>query len=134
MTLRIALAVFISIAALIAAFAFFIPHTNQGSEEPSAIAPSPITPEVTLKDSYTKGSHTIAGSILAPTPCTSVTALATVASGTPQTISIEVLMPPDTGICIQQASSISFAVSARAEVHAVLEASVNGVTASTTLR
>ncbi|MDO8623783.1 MAG: hypothetical protein Q7R54_00275 [bacterium] len=135
MMLRIALSVFFGVAILIGGFAFFIPHANRGGEEaPASPVSTSVTPAVTISDSYRKGTHALTGSILAPTPCTSVSAIASVASSTPESILVAISMPPDTGICLQQATAISFTVSALAGADATIQTLVNGVLASTTLR
>jgi hypothetical protein len=135
MTLRIALAVFVAVVIIIAAFAFFTPHANRGGEQaPSASIVQKPVPDVSLSDSYKKGMHTISGSIMAPTPCTSVTADASVASGTPAVISVTISMPSDAGICLQQATVVPFKVSAAAGADAIIAAYVNGAPASTTVK
>lgn len=128
--MRIALITFVVVAALGLAFVFFVPR---GSE---ALPPAPATtttPTLYVSDSYSKGTHTIKGAFSVPTPCTSVSAEATVIAGiastSPDTIAIAVSAPPDTGICVQMVATSTFSVSATAGKGAVITASVNGVVA-----
>lgn len=133
--LRTALTVFFAAVLLIAAFAFFIPHANNGAEEASLPAEStPVTPNITLSDVYKKGIRTFSGSVEAPTPCTEVVVHGEISSSTPERITISILMPPDTSICLQQITKVPFKVTLPATVAAVVEVLVNGRQASTTAR
>lgn len=132
---RLALFVFGGVIIVIAAFAFFIPHTNRGDElAPPVVVESKPLVAVTYTGTYKNGLHSLKGSVLAPTPCTELSATAAVASGTPQIISVELSMPPDTGICLQKLTELPFSVTASAGADAKVEVFVNGEPASTTVK
>ncbi len=138
MSIKIALSVFVATILLIGLYALYIPHANLNNETAPLAEITPVpAPPVFLKDAYRKGEHTISGSLLAPTACTTLTATANVspsaASSTPETITITLLMPPDTGVCLQQLTKMSFTVSATAAADALFHVLVNGQVASTTI-
>jgi hypothetical protein len=132
MSLKIALGVFVAVVIGIAGFALFIPHANKGGEQSPHLEQSTMLPSVSLSDSYKKGIHTISGTVEAPTPCITLTADTSVASGTPDTISVMITMPADTGICLQVITDLPFNVTVAAGMDARIVALVNGVVASTT--
>jgi len=119
--------------ALVIGFALSVPHTRDISHTPAQGAPA-AAPSVTLRDSFTKGLHTIAGTIEAPNACTTVTADATTtsdASGA-EGIAVSVSMPKDVGVCLQLPTAENFSVTVSAPAHAPITVTVNGAEASTT--
>ncbi len=93
-----------------------------------------IVPTVTIHDVFKKGVHTITGSILAPTPCTSVTASAELVGTASSTDSILVIitMPKDTGVCLQEPARLNFSTTINASASLPIHATVNGMSATTT--
>jgi hypothetical protein len=133
MKLRLALTVFLAVMIVIASFAFFTPHANKNVELAPVAEKLTITlPNVRYSDTYKKGIHTINGSVSAPTPCTELSASLGVASGTPELISVTLLMPRDTGICLQRSTTLPFTVSTPASAKADIEILVNGMLATST--
>lgn len=113
---------------ILASFVLSVPRTRDVPE--SMISPEIVetVPEVTLHDTYRKGTHTISGSIEAPNPCTSLDASATLegtASGS-ETIIVSFTMPKDSGICVQQAVNLPFSVTVVAPAELPISAIVNG--------
>ncbi|OGG68381.1 hypothetical protein A3H77_01390 [Candidatus Kaiserbacteria bacterium RIFCSPLOWO2_02_FULL_56_11] len=127
---RITFGVFFGIVVIIIGFAFFVPRANRGGEQAPITETATLSPAVSFMTKYAKGVHTIEGFVTAPTPCTEVSADARVASGTPETISVDILMPPDTGICLQVITELPFKVSVKASTDAVIEVFVNGARVS----
>ncbi len=119
---------------IIIGFALSIPHARDGTIPPSSSrAPATTTPIVTLLDAYRRGVHTISGSVIAPDPCTLVTATATpMLSGTTTIgIALALTMPADQGICLELPSPITFSTHIAAPRGLPISVSVNGATAST---
>ncbi|MGH7175036.1 MAG: hypothetical protein ACREGR_01605, partial [Minisyncoccia bacterium] len=122
---------------IIAGFALSVPHLKDvgapSTQNPGSTAI--VTPTVYLHDAYKKGTHTISGKVLAADPCAIVNASASVipgaASSTPDTILVTLDMPPDTGNCLQEPATSTFALSVQAASNAVFTASINGTDAST---
>ena len=115
----------------------FLVSVPRASEVPEAAAPAiePAVPEVTLRDSYKKGVHTISGSIMAPTPCTLLTANARYAgsaSTTDEHIVVSLAMPSDTGVCLQVLTKVNFSTTIDAPADLPITVFVNGVEATTT--
>src|SRR6185369_11548792 len=119
---------------ILGGFILSVPHTRDVQEPQgngSATAPTPI---VKVHDVYRKGTHTITGTVQAPNPCTTLStnaALSGDASST-QSIALTLTMPEDTGICVQQAVSLSFSATIAAPADTPISASVNGVPATVT--
>jgi hypothetical protein len=125
------------VSAIIAAiililFVLSVPHTRDIPQPaPLAEATAPA-PEVTLRDVFKKGTHTITGSVQAPTPCTTLSAEASLAGDASSTsaIVIAITMPKDTGICIQQIADLPFSVTVEAPEGVPVQVSVNGAAAT----
>ncbi len=121
----IALVVFVS-------FVLSVPRTND-TEETVTTQSVPMTPLVTIRDSFKKGLHTITGSIEAPNACTSVSAEASVTGDatSTQSILVAIAMSADEGICLQLPTSATFETSVEAPAGLPLIVTVNGTTATT---
>ena len=126
------MSVFVGMVALIVVFALAIPHANRDREMGPTVASTTPVINVVFRDTYKGGVHTIRGTVLAPTPCTSVDATATVARDTPPVIAVDIAMPQDTGVCLQIEESKDFSVSVTAALDAMIEFYVNGERATTT--
>ena len=122
----------IIVVVLAISFALSVPHTTEVPPAPAPEAP-PAIPVVMLRDSFKKGVHTIIGSLTAPNPCTLVTAAASLvgASSSPS-ILVAVSMPEDTGVCLEEPVRATFSTSISAGASLPIQATVNGLTATTT--
>ena len=127
-------------AATIIAFVILIgfmlsaPHTRDMPETTSSNIATTITPSVALRDSFKRGLHTISGSIEAPNPCTSLTAVAQLVgtASSSESILVEISMPEDSGVCLERVSTLSFSTTIIAAESLPITATVNGVVATTT--
>lgn len=134
--MRLGIAAAIIAFIILAGFVLSVPHTRdviQAPKKDSVMASS--TPLVTLRDAFKKGLHTITGSVEAPDACATITASSTLvgdASST-ESIRVDISLPVDAGICLQLPTPANFRVTIAAPEHAPLTATVNGVTASTTV-
>lgn len=120
---------------VVVGFVLSVPHTNEVSRQPELEKTAvPRVPTITLHDVFKKGVHTITGSITTPNACTTVIANATVVGSATSTqkILLAISAPVDTGICLQEPTRIKFSATANASAGALIQATVNGVTASTT--
>ncbi|MHB0865822.1 MAG: hypothetical protein ACYC1Y_02890 [Minisyncoccota bacterium] len=120
---------------ILVGFAISAPHTRDIVETFPSQTPATSTPSVTLHDVFRKGVHTITGSIEAPTPCTSLiaTAAGTGSASSTTGILVTISMPPDTGVCLQQPTTLTFSTTVTAPAGVPITASVNGFTATTTV-
>ncbi|MBU6490576.1 hypothetical protein KGQ25_00210 [Patescibacteria group bacterium] len=120
---------------IVAAFVLSVPHTQDETKTPKRNDTPQSIPKVTLRDAFKKNLHTITGSIEAPNACAVVNASATVAGTASSTgsILIAVSLSTDTGVCLQLPTNISFEAAVTAPANFPLEATVNGVAASTTV-
>ncbi|HUX80964.1 MAG TPA: hypothetical protein VMV38_01420 [Candidatus Paceibacterota bacterium] len=122
---------------ILVSFVFSVPHTKEVAIAPIS-PPATTIPTVIVHDTYRKGTHTITGSVLAPNPCTilSVTAVpiqGASASSTATGILVEVSLPTDVGVCLQEPLTMNFSTTINAPASLPITATVNGVTATTTL-
>ncbi|TSA44208.1 hypothetical protein D4R49_00540 [bacterium] len=119
--------------AILVGFVFSVPHTRD-STKPVEKNAATSAPAVTLRDSFKKGVHTITGSLLAPNACSVVTAQATLSGEASSTSSIllELLLPKDSGLCLQVPIKITFSTTITAPAQLPIIVTVNGVAATTT--
>ncbi len=119
---------------LLVSFALSAPHTHDIVDAGTVKGTVVATPSVALHDVFRKGVHTITGSIVAPNPCTTVTAQAVPVGDASSTtgILVEVALPEDTGVCLQVKTALAFSTSISAPAGIPISATVNGVTATTT--
>lgn len=116
---------------LIISFMLSVPHTR---DLPRSAEPEKeifAVPNVILHDSYKKGVHTIAGSLMTPNACMVATAVATSSA---DRILVSVTMPEDTGVCLQEPSRATFSVTISAQASLPIQVTVNDLVASTTLQ
>lgn len=115
-------------AAIILGFALSIPHARDGGNKLISATTASSTPFVTFRDSYRRGVHTITGTVLAPNPCTLVSATATpVLNGTSTAgITLALTMPTDQGVCLQVPSTVNFSTQINAPAGVPIRATVNG--------
>ena len=96
-----------------------------------AAAPSVVeevrTYSVSFDTSYDEGTHTIEGTVLADTACQQASATGSaVGSG----IRVDIVLPPDEGICLQRPEALSFSVDVDAPEDATVAVFVNGTPAT----
>jgi hypothetical protein len=118
---------------ILASFVLQVPHTRDILENSSLSSAPTTTPAVTLRDTFKKGKHTITGSIDAPNPCTSLTTNVTLvgSASTTENIQIDITIPPDSGVCLQQVSKLPFSASIAAPADLPIIVTVNGIVATT---
>jgi hypothetical protein len=127
---RFRAAAFIIACVILASFVLSAPHTRDIVEEsPALIATTTVQSSVAIRDVFKKGTHTITGSLSAPNLCTSLTATTTLVD---KRIQVNISMPEDVGVCLQEISMLKFSTSVVAPVNTPIDVLVNGVTATTT--
>jgi hypothetical protein len=114
------------------AFALSVPHTHDVAIKKAADAVASV-PVVSLHDVYKKGTHTISGAVTVPNACIPVEATASLvgSASSTQNILVALTFPNDSGTCLQLPTSVTFETTLAAPAKLPIEASVNGVTAST---
>lgn len=125
-----------AIIALIVIVGFWlsVPHTRDVHEVRDNLAVEESIPEVTLRDVYKKGVHTVTGSIMAPNACSTISSSAMLqddASGA-QNILVTVALENGVGVCLELPTRETFQVTVAAPAHLPFTATVNGVLATTT--
>lgn len=120
---------------IIASFVLSVPHTRDIPGTSLSPTVTRSVPLVTLHDSFKKGLHTITGSIEAPNACTIVTANASIVGDATSTKSILVAISQasDAGVCLQLPIPIKFSVTISAPAELPITATVNGLSATTTV-
>lgn len=120
---------------IIASFVLSVPHTRDIPGTSLSPTVTQSVPLVTLHDSFKKGLHTITGSIEAPNACTIVTANASIVGDATSTKSILVAISQasDAGVCLQLPIPIKFSVTISAPAELPITATVNGLSATTTV-
>jgi hypothetical protein len=116
---------------ILVGFIISVPHTRDIPGEKRVEEVTSTTPSVSIRDVYRKGTHTLTGTVLAPNPCTTLTASAAVSGATgSQSIILTISMPKDAGICIQQETSLTFSTTVAADPDLPIIATLNGVPAT----
>jgi hypothetical protein len=113
---------------IVIGFALSVPHTHDVAQTAASQNKTAIVPPVTLHDSFTKGVHTITGSLAATDACAIVTANAEVSGSASSTerILVSISMPADVGVCLQLPTSMNFSATISAPAHLPISATVNG--------
>lgn len=136
--MRITSAALIIAVVIFIGFVISVPHTREvPAPEDAAPTAASIGPSVvTLKDTYTKGVHTISGSLLLPNPCTILTSDAELVgtASTTEIIVITLTAAVDTGVCLQVPTQATFSATVTAPADLPISVLFNGETASTTLK
>lgn len=115
-------------------FVITVPHTRDLPVPVVSEAETQTIPNVSIRDAFKKGTHTITGSIMAPNPCTSVSVTAEIVGATSsQSILLSILMPSDAGVCLQIPVLKSFSTTMNGPSGLPIQATVNGISATTTL-
>ncbi len=119
---------------ILVGFILSVPHTRDISSQARLEEATTTVPDVSLRDVFKKGVHTLTGSIDAPNPCTTLSAAASLvgSASSTQSILVALSMPVDTGTCLQQVTSLTFSTTIVAPAHMPLTATVNGSPATVT--
>lgn len=119
---------------IVISFVFSIPHGRNTAQIPIPQSISTSTPLVTFNAAFKKGLYTIVGSVEASDACTIASATATLVgnASSSESILVTVLMPADTGICLQLPTPTNFSTSITAPAHLPITVTINGIMASTT--
>ncbi|MBI3571952.1 hypothetical protein HY091_00235 [Candidatus Kaiserbacteria bacterium] len=114
-------------------FAISVPHTRDLPAK-HIVAPVAAAPTITLHDAYKKGTHTLTGSLVAPDACTAVSAAASLIgdASSSERIALAIAMPPNAGVCLEIPTPMTFSTTISAPAGLPIDASVNGIAASTT--
>jgi hypothetical protein len=116
---------------VLCAVLFFAIRITEGPSQAvrkTATASSSVT-LLSVKDSYSKGTHTVSGSVLVPTVCTPLTATSSVSE---TAIRVDVNSTEDTKVCLQLPATTTFKISADADIDTPVQIYVNGTLATTT--
>ncbi|MEK7157288.1 MAG: hypothetical protein AAB709_01915 [Patescibacteria group bacterium] len=117
-------------------FVLSVPHTRDVADNLPVDTTIVNVPTVVLRDVFRKGTHTITGSIEAPTPCSAISADATLGGGTEETdsdrILLEISLPKDEGVCLQRNTMMKFSTTVIAPGGLPISVKVNGTIATTT--
>lgn len=119
---------------IIVSFMTSVPYTRDILLEPITQKEVASVPTVTLQDVFKKGTHTITGSVEAPNACAMLTATASLigdASTTGNIVQVALVMPTNTGVCLQLSTRIPFSTTITAPAQIQITATVNGIVAST---
>ena len=114
---------------IVAGFALSVPRARDGALPPAAPVKEEKVPEVTVHDVYRKGMHTITGSLTAANACMSAQAEASLQGGA---ILLNITMPEDTGVCLQEETTVRFSTTVTSPDTLPIRATVNGKEATTT--
>ena len=119
---------FALLIALIAAYAFYAIHAGGGAAAGERATARATATFVSVKDTYSGGTHSISGIVLAPDACAEAVATTTIADG----IRVDVTVPASEGICLEVPTKEPFAASASGDADAVVSVYLDGVFATTT--
>ena len=120
---------------ILAGFVLSVPHTRDIGK-PAVQNTVPAVPAVTLHDSFKKGVHTITGSFQAPDACTTVQASASLVGGdasSTDSIMVGLSLSDDSGVCLQVPTRATFTTTISAPARLPIQATVDGVVATTTV-
>jgi hypothetical protein len=131
---RLWLAATIIALVIIIGFVLSVPHTSDLPVASTSLVTEALVPEVTLRDVYKKGVHTITGSIMAPDACGTVTASASLvgSASTTQEILVAIELSDDPSVCLELPTRATFQATVTAPAQIPLSATVNGALATTT--
>lgn len=129
-TRRLRILALIILGALIAGFVILVPRGKVQSPTADAASTTSGIPEVTLVDSFKKGTHTISGSIVVYNACVAVATEALVIEdgANPSGIQISITRAPSEGICLELPTRIPFEKKVKAPRGLALTALVDGKT------
>jgi hypothetical protein len=117
------------IIALIGAYGVYALKAGEGANAPKTPAASaPAAALASVKDIYSKGTHTVSGIVLAPDACTEVETTVATSSGP----SLYLVTPADDGICLQLPTEVSFSAAVDAGATTSVRVYLNEQLATTT--
>ncbi len=118
---------------VIGGFVLSVPHTRDVPKTPALQSADTGVPSVSVRDLFKKGVHTITGSLLAPNACATVSAQASLQGDASSTtgILIDLMMPNDSGVCLQVPTRVTFEASVSAPASLPITVMVNGALATT---
>lgn len=121
-------------AVVIVGFILSMPRNSDGVASEGGDMATSSMPVVKVRDAYSKGVHTITGSILAPNACATVAASATLEGDASNTarILLSISLPIDTGICLQVPTNIPFETKVSGPASVPITVILNGEVASST--
>jgi hypothetical protein len=109
------------------------PADTETQEESADTLPLPNEAEpLTVSRSFSKGTHTVEGTISLPNPCYFLDVVATVSDSMPQVVTLTFTTADEGGICVQVIDERDFSVSFEAEEDIILKAVRDGVEISIT--
>lgn len=116
-------------------FSFSIPRTRDVDTELLMPADTMIVPEVTLRNSFNRGLHTITGSIEVSNACTTASAFATLTNDENgiETILIQITTKSEPGVCLQLPTQTSFETTISASPNLPIIVTVDGSAANVIL-
>lgn len=133
---RLGLVATIIAGIILVGFVISVPHTRDSADLLESTTEVIATvPEVTVRDVYRKGTHTITGSLQVPNPCSVIETQATLegADSDTKSILVAITIPKDTGICLQEPVTLPFSVTIPAPTNLPIQVTVNGITATVTV-
>ncbi len=132
--MRLRAAAAILAAVILLGFLISAPRTSEAPQALEATVVALVVPEVTLKDVYKKGTHTITGSLVAPNACASVEASATQTTDASsiEHIMVAITLTEGAGTCLEVPTTMTFSTTIAAPQGLPLRATVNGAPATTT--
>ncbi len=127
----------IIVAFVVLSIVSFSPRLPDGKRSVVTVE-TPVTSPikiVSLKDSYRRGKHTIKGSVSIPTVCYTVDFKSLlVPSTTPQVIRVDLLIPKDSGRCLELSSTGSFKIIKKAPKNSIIKVYINNTFATSTVK
>ena len=117
----------ISILVVIGALAYAFYFLMSGPTTAPSVVEETRSYSVSFDTSYEDGTYTIEGTVLADTACQQASATASVVGSG---IRVDVVLPPDEGICLQRPETLSFSVDVEAPEDAAVAVFVNGTPAT----
>ena len=134
---RFATAALILALLLAIGFVLSVPHTRDVPGQKAVGTREAAAPlQVTLRDSFKKGMHTLSGSVMAPNACSSVAAAVSLMgeASSSQAIAIALTIPEEVGVCLELPTPLAFSTTLVAPANLPITVTVNGGEASTTLQ
>jgi len=114
---------------ILAGFALSVPRARDGVLPSKVLTEEGIIPAVSVHDVFRKGVHTITGSLKASNACTGAQAEASIVNGG---ILVNITMPIDSSVCLQEETIVTFSTTITAPSNQPIQTTVNGIVATTT--
>jgi len=119
---------------ILAGFVISVPRVRDIPETLVPRTSSVGAPEITLRDTFKKGVHTIAGSLMANDACSTVSSSAELqgSASSTQNILLAILLESSSGVCLELPTRMTFQTTIEAPARLPIIATVNGESATTT--